>query len=190
MNANNGSYILPQTKMPPLSPNPEPPVRTCPTTAFPSKPTAFFSWNHVSERMKAARNYWIGATRPDGRPHVTPVWGVWLDDTFYFGAGRNSRKARNLAANPAIVVHLESGDDVVILEGLAERLTAMDPALYERIAAGYAAKYAGFRPNPPSKQEPLFAVHPQVVFAWLESDFVRTAARWRLSFYDTARRTR
>ncbi len=57
-------------------------------------------WSHVSERMSAARNYWIGTTRPDGRPHATPVWGVWVDETFYFGTGERSRKGRNLAADP------------------------------------------------------------------------------------------
>ena len=77
-------------------------------------------WQHVSEQMAAARNYWIGTVRPDGRPHATPVWGVWVDETFYFGMGPRSVKARNLAANPALVVHLESGDDVVVLEGVAE----------------------------------------------------------------------
>jgi len=144
-----------------------------------SESDGILPWSTVSEGMKASRNYWIGSTSPDGRPHNTPVWGAWIDNTFYFGMGQTSRKARNLANNPAIVVHLESGDDVVILEGLVERVTSMDTALYKRIAADYAAKYDGFSINPPSEGEPVYAVRPQVAFAWLESDFVRSATRWR-----------
>ncbi|HSN73709.1 MAG TPA: pyridoxamine 5'-phosphate oxidase family protein, partial [Anaerolineae bacterium] len=78
------------------------------------EPDGLLPWSFASQRMAAARNYWIGSSRPDGRPHAAPVWGVWLDDVFYFGTVPGSVKARNLAANPALVVHLESGDEVVI----------------------------------------------------------------------------
>jgi PPOX class probable F420-dependent enzyme len=131
--------------------------------------------------MSAARNYWVGTTRPDGRPHATPVWGVWVDETFYFGTGERSRKGRNLAAYPHLVVHLESGDDVVILEGVAEVITDPDPDLSARIADAYASKYLDpetgeeFRPG---SAEGMFSVCPRVVFAWLENDFPRTASRW------------
>src|SRR3712207_802185 len=84
-------------------------------------------WSQVTAQLEQARNYWVATTRPDGRPHAAPVWGVWLDGAFYFGTGRTSVKGRNLAANPALTVHLESGDDAVILEGVAEPVT--DPAL-------------------------------------------------------------
>ncbi len=67
------------------------------------------SWEHVSRRMREARDYWLASVRPDGRPHTVPVWGVWLDDTIHFGRGREKRKARNLAANPGAVLHAESG---------------------------------------------------------------------------------
>ena len=103
---------------------------------------------------------------------------MWVDETFYFGMGPRSVKARNLAANPALVVHLESGDDVVVLEGVAELISALDPALFERIADQYAAKYNGFRPEPPSAETPFVALRCRVAFGWLETDFVRSATRW------------
>ena len=43
------------------------------------------AWDHVRERMTQARNYWIATARADGLPHAVPVWGVWVDDTLYFG---------------------------------------------------------------------------------------------------------
>jgi PPOX class probable F420-dependent enzyme len=141
-------------------------------------PDGLLPWSFASQRMAAARNYWIGSTRPDGRPHAAPVWGVWLDDVLYFGTGPGSVKARNLAANPALAVHLESGDEVVILEGEARWLTQVDPALWQRIADHYAAKYDGFRPDPPSPQGPFVALRPTIAFGWLEQDFVRSATRW------------
>jgi nitroimidazol reductase NimA-like FMN-containing flavoprotein (pyridoxamine 5'-phosphate oxidase superfamily) len=134
------------------------------------------SWGHVAERMERARNYWVSTTRPEGRPHVVPVWGVWVEGTLYFGTARGSRKARNLAANPALAVHLESGDDVVIIEGVAEevadrgRLTAVD--------AAYRAKY-GIGIGEAGDGAAWFALEPAVAHAWLESEFPNTATRWR-----------
>src|SRR3712207_3095759 len=88
-------------------------------------------WSHVGERMAVERNYWLATVRPDGRPHSVPVWGVWVEESLYFGGGRSTRKARNLATNPNVVAHSESGENVVILEGVVEEVT--DPALQERI---------------------------------------------------------
>ena len=69
-----------------------------------------------------SRSYWICTARPDGRPHSIPVWGMWVDGALYFGTARDARKAKNIAHNPAVSVHLESGDDVVILEGKASEI--------------------------------------------------------------------
>src|SRR5919199_4432032 len=96
-------------------------------------------WSRVTERLESARNYWVVTTRSDGKPHSVPVWGIWLDETFYFDTDRRSRKGRNLATNPGLVVHLESGDDVVILEGVAEEV--VDSSLLAHIGDVYAAKY-------------------------------------------------
>ena len=76
-------------------------------------------WAWAVERLTRARNYWIATTCPDGLPHCVPVWGVWLDDdnAFYFSSGTQSRKARNLAANPNCVVCPEDG----IAGGFARR---------------------------------------------------------------------
>src|SRR5215831_15103197 len=74
-------------------------------------------WTWATERLIRARNYWIATTRPDGRPHSRPVWGIWLNNTFYFSTG--SLAASNLSINPTITVHLESGSEVLIVEGVA-----------------------------------------------------------------------
>ncbi len=131
----------------------------------------------VRDQLEKSRNYWVASTRPDGRPHVSPVWGIWIDDTFCFGTSRTSRKGKNLVANPAVVVHVESGDDVVILEGLVEEL--IDRAKLENYADAYEAKYA-FRPDidDPQSNDVTYVLRPDVVMAWTEQDFLKTPTRW------------
>lgn len=77
------------------------------------------AWSTIVEWLAGSRNYWVCTTRPDSRPHAIPVWGLWLEDTLWFSTDPDSYKARNLATNPELVVHLESGDEVCVLEGEA-----------------------------------------------------------------------
>jgi hypothetical protein len=132
-------------------------------------------WEWVVARLVAARNYWVATTRPDGRPHAMPVWGIWLDDAFFFGSGRSSAKSRNLAANPAIVVHLESGDETVILEGLAERV--LDEELERRVDEVYGRKY-DFTPDSSDETDPWFAVRPGRAYAWTERSYTSSATQF------------
>ena len=113
----------------------------------------------------------------DRRPHAAPVWGVWLDKAFYFGTDRHSQKGRNLATNPEIIVHLESGDDVVILEGIAEEVT--DPSLHTTVSEAYAAKYQIDLRGDKVGGAVIYAVRPRVAQSWLDHDFLETATRWR-----------
>jgi hypothetical protein len=136
---------------------------------------SFLPWSKVEKRMSAARNYWIGTTRPDGRPHLMPVWGVWVNQAFYFSTDRRTRKARNLAANPALVVHLESGDDVVILEGVAREIA--DSALLKQIDDAYHRKYRMRVLGMPGEIV-FYTLKPRVAFAWQEKTFPQNATRW------------
>ena len=123
----------------------------------------------------AARNYWVCTTRPDGRPHAMPVWGLWLAGGVAFSTDPASRKGRNLAAQPYAVVHLESGDDVVVTEGAVRALD--DPELLRRFADDYERKYA-FRPEPGAEGQACYLLQPSVVLAWREVDFPTTATKW------------
>jgi hypothetical protein len=120
-------------------------------------------WSHVVERLVSERNYWLATVRPDGRPHVTPLWGVWLNGALYFDGHPRTRWARNVAANPAASVHLESGDDVVILEGRVEDLVT-EPELGARIVGAWMGKYYSFAPDPAGSG--LFRLQPVRARAW------------------------
>ncbi len=143
-----------------------------PGYGIPEHMDGLLPWSFALERLERSRNYWIASTRPDGRPHAVPVWGVLLDGTVYFGGGEQTVWAKNLARNPHVVVHLESGDEVVILEGTVERHTEdnTDPALLARIDAAYEAKYD--MPH----GTPVWELKPRVGFGW--SRYPDNTTRW------------
>lgn len=132
-------------------------------------------WGDAVLRLSAARNYWVGSTGSDRRPYVAPVWGIWLDGVFCFSTAVTSRKGRNLRSNPAIAIHLESGDDVLILQGDVEAVT--DASTFARYAQAYKAKY-GWRPEFGKPGQVTYAVRPRAAFTWRERDFPTTATRW------------
>jgi pyridoxine/pyridoxamine 5'-phosphate oxidase len=132
----------------------------------------YLPWSFVEERMTAARNYWISSTRPDGKPHPAPVWGLWHEGAFVFGTEAKSQKAENLTASPLVAVHLESGDEVVILEGVIEKveegdfLNSADEAFLKKYEVGLVGAAS------------VFILRIEKAMAWLESDFPNTATRW------------
>ena len=135
----------------------------------------FVSWEWVERQLVASRSYWVCTTRADGRPHAMPVWGVWQAAGLLFSTDPTSLKGRNFAARPDVVVHLESGDDVVVLEGRAER---MDAALVAGFCDAYDEKYS-YRPEPDNEAHGLYQLVPERVLAWREADFATSATRFR-----------
>ncbi len=102
---------------------------------FPALP-----WNRPRDLLAAGppepgTPFFLGTSRPDGRPHAAGIGALWLDGDLYFTSGPETRKARNLAANPActISVRLEGID--LVLEGEATRVT--DRSVLETVAARY-----------------------------------------------------
>jgi F420H(2)-dependent biliverdin reductase len=72
-----------------------------------------------ADRLATEQNIWMATTRPDGRPHVTPVWFVWLQNRFWIGTYPKAVKVTNLRANPAMSACLEDGNRPVVAEGRA-----------------------------------------------------------------------
>lgn len=118
---------------------------------LPQSAEGLLPWAQVEDRLRAAQHYWISSVRPDGRPHSVPRWGVWLDGRFWYDGAPTTRHARNVEANPAVTLTLESGTEVVIVEGQS-RATRADPdGLGARLSEAFA-KYssAGYAPGPES----------------------------------------
>jgi len=80
-------------------------------------------------------DYFLCTTRPDGRPHAAGIGALWHEGAIYFVSGPETRKSRNLAANPActIAAHLEGID--LILDGEASRV--VDRPTLDRLAGAY-----------------------------------------------------
>jgi nitroimidazol reductase NimA-like FMN-containing flavoprotein (pyridoxamine 5'-phosphate oxidase superfamily) len=137
-------------------------------------------WAWVARKMNNCRTFWLatihaGLHAGKERPHMMPVWGVWLDDAFYFSTGRKSRKGQNLAANPGCTIANDDGEEAVIIEGRA--IQAEDAAELERVAIAYKKKY---KMDPRSMGEPIFRVEPSRVFGFVEKTFPQSATRWKL----------
>jgi len=137
------------------------------------KPKGFVPWSHVEQRLAEALNYWLCTVRPSGRPHSIPKWGVWLEGRIYLDGSPETRHSRNISENPYVSLHLESGDDVIIVEGTARPIARPSPPLASQVASAYTAKYGakGYSPEPTQWDNGgLYEIIPRTVLAW--TDFV------------------
>lgn len=132
---------------------------------FPESEEGLLTWSYVAKRMTETRNYWVCTIATNGDPHARPVWGVWVDDTLFFGGGPGTRWFKNVKANPRLTVHLEDGNQAIIFEGQAS-LVADNQALMTRIDDAYEAKY-DMRHGPP-----IWQMYPDRIFAWQSMDTV------------------
>lgn len=147
-------------------------------------------WEDAVARLRRAPVSWISTVRPDGRPHVTPLITVWLDDAIVFCTGPTERKALNLGVEARCAMttgtdSLDAGIDIVV-EGRAEPV--VDQATLERVAEAYRDKYGqewAFEPRDGALHHQeggsalAFRVEPAVAFAFAKGDpFSQTRYRF------------
>lgn len=109
-----------------------------------SEATQPVSWEQVSDALARAELYWLTTVRGDGRPHVTPLCGVWAGGAFVFCTGAGEQKARNLEHGSAAAVTTgvntwKDGLDVVV-EGAVTRVRGR--AALRELADAYREKYS------------------------------------------------
>ena len=134
--------------------------------AFPTTDEHLLAWEDAESRLTEARHYWLATTNPDGRPHVRPVWGVWVDGCFYFDGHPHTRWARNLARDPRSSIHLDGGVNVLIVEGVGEDVERTDHELGGRIATSWESKYGRLVPDPAAHG--IFRLTPHSARGWSE----------------------
>ncbi|MFD7233840.1 pyridoxamine 5'-phosphate oxidase family protein [Streptomyces syringium] len=146
-------------------------------------------WTDAVTRLAEAEVYWLTTVRPDGRPHVTPLIGVWADGALHFCTGAHERKAKNLRGNPHVVLttgtnSLREGYDLVV-EGEAVRVG--DEPRLRRLAGAWEAKYGaewhfdvrdGLFVNPGAGEAVVFAVTPRTAFGFGKGE-TYSQTRWR-----------
>ena len=138
-------------------------------------PSRLLAWDSVVARLTEAKHYWLVTSRPDGRPHVTALDGLWIEGRWYFGGVPTTQWQRNLRADPRAVLHLEDAASAVIVEGTCP-IEQPDQAFAERLSAASKAKY-GYGPPPSVYLGGVRALRPTVARAW--TDFTVDATRYR-----------
>ena len=94
-------------------------------------------WPAIEARLVESKHYWLATSRPDGRPHLIPRWGVWLDGALYYDGAPTTRHARNLESNPACSLSLEDGQRAVIIEGTSVATRADADGLGSRLSEAF-----------------------------------------------------
>jgi hypothetical protein len=135
-------------------------------------------WSWAEQQLRDAGTYWVIA-RSEGHPHPRPVWGVWHEGVLQLSLGSPVLR-RQLAADPTVTVHLESGTEVVVVEGDA----GLDPASEAAAIAAYDTKYDYQYSR--ADYGPFTVVQPAQVMAWRTvgpagRDGFRQVARWRFT---------
>lgn len=131
-------------------------------------------WEAVEDRLTSSLHFWMATTRPDGRPHVVPRWGVWMGGRFWYDGAVDTVHVKNLNENPECVLHLEDGRQAVIAEGRSEAAAPPGSEFGSRLAVEISAKYGklGYSPEPDAWQGPnaggLRVFTPVKVLAWFE----------------------
>lgn len=128
------------------------------------KPTRPLDWSLVGGLLADATIYWVATTRSDGRPHIVPKDGIWLDDRLHFGGAPETVNHRNLVANPAASVHIGDGPTTVIVEGAAA-IVVPTRAEAEQLAADSRRKYS-YGATAYTYAEGVWALTPTRVIAW------------------------
>lgn len=143
----------------------------------------YLTWRKVDLPLSAARVIWLASTRPDGRPHAMPVWFVWDGESIVFTTGRVSQKARNLDHQPAVVLHLGDGDDVIALDGSAVEVTEATELsqLNEAYGGKYVDPHSGMRATILNEGDAVFRVQADRIVAW-EYGVFATRTEWRSPF--------
>ncbi|MEV6693335.1 TIGR03618 family F420-dependent PPOX class oxidoreductase [Micromonospora sp. NPDC051196] len=95
----------------------------------------------VLERLDRERVVWLCTLRPDGSPHLTPVWFLYLDDVWWIGTAERNRKVRNIAADPRVSLALPDGDAPVVAEGSASIVRQPFPSA---VVEGLRHRYDGW----------------------------------------------
>ena len=131
-------------------------------------PGKVLDWADVRRDLEEAPVYWVASTRPDGRPHVVPRDGLWLDDTWYYGGSPKTVHSKNIEANPAITMHVGDGMKAIIVEGDA-KFVKLEHPIAAKLAEMNNTKYAHYGMNSKAEdysERGIWSLKAKRVLAW------------------------
>jgi Pyridoxamine 5'-phosphate oxidase len=141
--------------------------------------------------LAPARSYWLATVDAGGAPHTVPVWGAVESGILYLYMERRSAKARHVAANQAVAVHLPDPEDVLVVEGELRDLG--HPGQNLEVVAAFDAKYcepadAVYLPSHDPAFDVVYELKPRRAMTWQLADFDGSQARWTLGDRDPGER--
>lgn len=120
-------------------------------------------WRTLEARLGREMTIWIVTVRRDGRPHMTPVWYVWLNERIYIATGTETQKFSNLRTNQSVALALPDTESVLILEGEAH---AADRNTSDKLGEYFFNKYEwDFRYDEDADWR-LLEITPHRILAW------------------------
>lgn len=120
-------------------------------------------WRAIEARLGREPTIWVATVRYDGRPHLTPVWFIWLNEKVYISIGAETQKFVNLIANQSIALSLPDTDSVVLIEGEAH---VADWQTVDTLADYFFHKYEWDFRYDDSADWRLVEVTPHKILAW------------------------
>jgi general stress protein 26 len=120
-------------------------------------------WRALEARLGRELTIWMATVRPDGRPHLVPIWFVWLDGKIYIATGNDTRKFQNLRYNQNVSLALPDTLNVTILEGEAH---VADRSTIEIVAEYFFNKYEWDFRYDDSTAFRLIEITPKRIMAW------------------------
>lgn len=117
----------------------------------------------LDQRLRTEPTVWLSSTRPDGRPHVVPVWFSWDGSVFDLFSKPHAQKVRNLREHPDVMLALgkpEAEWDVELVEGTA---TVLDAPTADVVAPTMFEKYAALMARAALDRETFVATYSQPV---------------------------
>jgi hypothetical protein len=115
----------------------------------------------ATARLYREHIIWLATTRPEGRPHLVPIWHVWHQGKIYISTGGDSVKMRNIRHQPHVALSLPDAMDVVLVEGIARPA----PELNDELAPHFIQKFDwDFRED--SEYGGLVQVTPAKILTW------------------------
>lgn len=120
-------------------------------------------WRLIKARLSRESNIWIATVRGDGRPHLVPLWYIWLNDKIYVCTGSETQKYTNMYHNQNVALSLPDAVNVVVIEGEAH---TADRAFINPLAEHFHNKYEwDFRYDETADWR-LIEITPFKIMAW------------------------
>jgi PPOX class probable F420-dependent enzyme len=126
-------------------------------------PAALSPAARIDRLLRSEPVVWMSTVRPDGVPHLIPIWFSWDGDAILVASKPHAQKVRNLRENPVVMLALGKPDedfDVGLLEGRAELL---DMPSRDLLPPSHLAKYRAPMTAIGLTPEEFLATYTQVI---------------------------